>query len=183
MVWESKNFEEKMNPYIDEIYKNIFSELIEIKRSNREKTVDSKILFMDKELAIDTFLYFKDGSILTLQEKTRKINYLDYDDFTFEYFNDPITKDKGEWFKLAAQLYFYGYANQSEDGYIKYYLIIIPKLRIFLEEIGIETLTRKYLRQNKPPAKANFFAVPFRLIPKNCIYIEKGELNDTRNGM
>lgn len=125
---------------------------------------------MDKELAIDTFLYFADGSVLTLLEKTRKNHFLKYNDFTFEYYNDPAIKDEGEWFKLAAQLYFYGFANKAETGYEKYYLINIPELRLYLKnDIGIEKLTEKHLRHNKPPAKANFFAIPFSIIPDKCI--------------
>jgi hypothetical protein len=170
MAWQAKNFEEKMHPYIDEIYKGLFSSLSRIERSNRETTTDSKILFMDKELSIDTFLYFKDGTVLTLQEKSRKHNYLKYDDFTFEYYNDPKTKDEGEWFKLAAQLYFYGFTNESETGYAKFYLLNVPKLRLFLKNnIGIKALEEKYLHPNRPPAKANFFAIPFSIIPDYCI--------------
>jgi hypothetical protein len=174
MAWQAKNFEEKMHPCIDEIYRGLFSKLDRIDRSNRETTTDSKVLFMDKELSIDTFLYFKDGTMLTLQEKSRKHDYLKYADFTFEYYNDPRTKDEGEWFKLAAQLYFYGFVNESETGYVKYYLMNVPKLRIFLKNnIGIKTLEEKYLHPNRPPAKANFFAIPFSIIPDYCIMHKK----------
>jgi hypothetical protein len=105
-----------------------------------------------------------------LQEKSRKHNYLKYDDFTFEYYNNPTTKDEGEWFKLAAQLYFYGFANKNETEYVKYYLVNVPKLRLFLKnKIGIKTLESEYLHRNTPPAKANFFAIPFKIIPDCCI--------------
>jgi len=167
MAWSEKNFEESMTPHIDDIYKTIFSKLTNIVRSSRENTKDAKILMMDKDLAIDTFLYFTDGTMLTLQEKTRKNYYLKYNDFTFEYYNDPDIKDEGEWFKLAAQMYFYGFANQRENGYSKFYLVDVPKLRLFLKnKIGIERLERQYLQHNKPPAKANFFAIPFDMILK-----------------
>lgn len=173
MAWHAKIFEEKMTPCIDMIYKTIFSKLIKIERSNRENTTDSKVLFMDKELAIDTFLHFIDGTILTLQEKSRKYSQTlakGYCDFTFEYYNDPSTKEEGEWFKLAAQLYFYGFANRQESGYEKIYIIDIPELRLFLKnEIGIDELEKRYLRNNPPPAKANFFAIPFSIIPQRCI--------------
>ena len=172
MAWVEKAFEESMTPHIDEIYHKRFSKLDTIKRSDRTAEADSKILFMDKELAIDTFLYFTDGTVLTLQEKTRRNFYLGkYGDiFTFEYYNDPHTKDEGEWFKLAAQLYFYGFANEEQTGYTKYWLIDVPVLRSTLKnDVGIETLEKKYLRQNKPPAKANFFAIPFEIINPKCI--------------
>lgn len=172
MAWIEKAFEEQMTPHIDGIYYKLFSNLVDIKRSSRDTQTDEKILFMDRHLAIDTFLSFKDGTVLTLQEKTRQRYYHDTfgADFTFEYYNDPATKDEGEWFKLAAQLYFYGYANGSEDGYYKYWIIDVPKLRLHLKNnIGIQQLESRYLRHNKPPAKASFFAVPFSIISDDCI--------------
>ena len=172
MAWHEKDFEERMTPHIDAIYRSLFSNLTEIKRSNRDSPDDDKILFMDKELAIDTFLHFRDGTVLTFQEKTRRKSILDRfgADFTFEYYNDPSTKDEGEWFKLAAQLYFYGYASDNMTGYHRYWIVDIPKLRIFLKnKIGIQDLERRYLRFNRPPARANFFAVPFGVIDDSCI--------------
>ena len=174
MAWSEKSFEESMTPHIDAIYRGLFSGLTEIRRSDRNTQTDAKILFMDKELAIDTFLHFKDGTILTLQEKTRRREYAKYNDFTFEYYNDPRTKDEGEWFKLAAQLYFYGYANGELDGYYKFWIVNIPKLRVFLKRnVGIKQLESKYLRSNKPPAKANFFAIPFSIIDNDCIMYQR----------
>ena len=171
MAWSEKNFEEKMTPHIDAIYKNTFKGLDKIVRSSRDTDTDAKIMMMDRELAIDTFLHFFDGTVITLQEKTRKNYFLRYDDFTFEYFNDPRTLDEGEWFKLASQLYFYGFANVREDGYEKYYLVDVPKLRLFLKnKIGIERLEREFLRHNKPPAIANFFAVPFSIFRSSSDY-------------
>lgn len=170
MSWKEKNFEEKMTPCIDNIYNKLFSNLEIISRSSRETTTDAKVLFLDKEMAIDTFLHFNDGTVITMQEKTRKNYYLRYDDFTFEYYNDPNSKEEGEWFKLAAQLYFYGFANEFENSYDKFYIINVPEFRLFLKnKIGIKTLEAKYLRYNKPPAKANFFCIPFNIIPDHCI--------------
>ena len=172
MAWAEKQFEESMHPHINSIYRRLFSNLTEIKRSDRTKECDQKILFMDKELAIDTFLHFKDGTILTMQEKTRTERILKMfgPDFTFEYYNNPDTKEQGEWFKLAAQMYFYGYARADNAGYIRYWLMNIPKLRIFLKnEIGLSELEKKYLRRNRPPARANFFAIPFAILRSDCI--------------
>ena len=173
MSWSEKNFEEKMTKHIDDIYHGLFSNLREIKRSNRDNNGDTKTMFMDKELAIDTFIHFKDGSFITLQEKTRRFSYLKYNDFTFEYYNDPNTGEKGEWFKCAAQYYFYGYANENEDGYHKYWIIDVPKMRVHLKKkIGIKNLVKNHLQNNRPPAKANFFAIPFDKFSKDCIFYE-----------
>lgn len=173
MAWNDKNFEEKMTKYIDEIYKKLFgNRLINIYRSERNKENNQKLLFMDIELAIDTHLTFLDKSILTFQEKTRRNNFLKFNDFTFEYYNDPKTKEQGEWFKLASQLYFYGYANKFENGYDKFWILNVVKLRTqLMNNYSLNQLESKYLRYNKFPAKSNFFAIPFTVLEqmKNVI--------------
>lgn len=168
MSWKEKIFEEQMADHIDNIYMNLFKGIKSIDRSFAESENNIQLL-LDKELGIDTVLRFDDGTFLTFQEKSRLNYYITYDDFTFEYYNDPITKEEGEWFKLASQYYFYGFANKNNDGYEKVYILNVPAFRLFLKnDIGIETLKYKYLMQNKPPAKANFFAIPFNIIPDKC---------------
>lgn len=163
MAWSEKIFEEKMTPCIDKVYAYLFGNRLEsITRSDRAKSTNDKLLFMDIHLSIDTHLRFKNGSVLTFQEKTRKNYFLKYNDFTFEYYNDPIIKDEGEWFKLAAQLYFYGYANKDETGYDKFWILNVTKLRArLMQNYTIEEMEKKWLKNNHPPAKANFFAIPF----------------------
>jgi len=130
-------------------------------------------------MAIDTVLTFNDGTVITLQEKSRRNFYYDrYGEiFTFEYYNDPRVKEEGEWFKLAAQLYFYGFVNAGENGYYKFWLLDVAKLRLCLtRRVGIAQLEREYLRYNKAPAKANFFAIPFEIIGGECIMYVGGEV-------
>ena len=165
-MWAAKNFEEKMTPFIDLEYKKIFKDrLVSVTRNSRETATNEKLMFMDLELAIDTHLKFIDGSVVTFQEKTRRNYYKKYDDFTFEYYNDPRTKEIGEWFKLASQLYFYGYANAAETGYEKYYIINVVKLRTgIMQKYNLKQLEYFFLRQNIPPPRANFFAIPFSIL-------------------
>jgi len=183
--WNDKGFEERMAPYIDKIYYRLFTNHVVIHRSNRTENDDHETQFMDRELAIDTFLHLADGTVLTFQEKTRRNRILEKygADFTFEYYNDPETGDQGEWFKLAAQLYFYGYATEEENGYSKCWILNVPELRLFLKKrIGIDQLEKNYLRRNSPPAKANFFAIPFTEISENCV-LYKWERNRVNNDL
>ncbi len=163
--WPEKEFEEKMRPLIDDIYRQIFgSKLIAIARSVRDSD-NERTLFMDIELAIDTHLTFADGSVLTFQEKTLKNSKKRYQSFTFEYYNDPKAKDRGEWFKLAAQLYYFGYANAQETGYDQWLVLDIAKLRTeMMKGFTIKEIEKKYLRTNRKPSKANFFAIPFTIL-------------------
>ena len=166
MSWTEKNFEEKMTKHIDEIYFKLFkNRLINIYRSKRDSENNNKLLFMDMELAIDTHLLLSNGSILTFQEKTRRNKFLTYNDFTFEYYNDPKTKEEGEWFKLASQLYFFGYSNKNENGYDKFWILNVARLRTgIISKYSLDKLEEKFLKYNKPPAKANFFAIPFDIL-------------------
>ena len=102
MSWKEKDFEESMQPSIDNIYTNCFSNIDNIKRNIRTNE-NSKSMFMDIELGIDTIITFKDGSMITLQEKTLRHTKQHFQQFTFEYYNQPKTKDKGEWFKLSEK--------------------------------------------------------------------------------
>jgi len=47
-VWVDKEFEERMQPHIDEAYRGLFTGLREISRSSRESDTDESVLFMDK---------------------------------------------------------------------------------------------------------------------------------------
>ena len=165
-MWEYKNFEEKMTPYIDNIYVDVFGvKKDNIIRSKRDNYQDDRALILDKDFGVDTVLTLNNGTNITIQEKTRKFYYSKYNDFTFEYYNDPRIKDPGEWFKLAAQLYFFGYANQDENGYYKYWLIDIFRLRLMLNQCyTLEQLESRFLQRNRPPAKANFFGIPFYIL-------------------
>jgi hypothetical protein len=101
--WEYKNFEEKMTTHIDTIYNSLFSNVDDIERSNNEnfkKGTPQSI--MDQYLGIDTTLHFNNGSIITIQEKTRKAKWIETDEFTFEYYNNKDTGLQGEWFHMGA---------------------------------------------------------------------------------
>ena len=160
-IWKEKDFEEKMRPALDSVYKSIFKDkLKDINRINRDSEGHEKIL--DQHFAIDTILKTTDGQIFTIQEKTLKNNQAVYSAVTFEYYDDPINKKEGDWFNLAAQFYFFCYANANEKGYENWWLIDVAKLRLYL--LFKEENIFKYLRYNSNSnAKANFFAIPLQL--------------------
>lgn len=60
----------------------------------------------DRFLGVDALLRLKNGMILTLQEK-----FLTFplSTVTVEYYQNPKTSERGDWFHLKAQLYFVGY--------------------------------------------------------------------------
>lgn len=169
MAWKERDFEEKLHGHVDWIYKVEFPSIADVERIERDATGDR--LLMDKCLGIDTLLHFDNGSVVTVQEKCRRHKWLRHDELTFEYYNDPARSIKGEWFHNVAQLLFYGYANQVGNGIKKYYILKMFPLRMFLNDGGKEHLR---MLQNWPPAKSNFYTIPFNSIPLHCFW-SRGE--------
>ena len=176
----NKGFEEKMTPFIAEIYKKLFNDNIIIERSTREEENEKK-LFMDINFSIDTIIRFSNGSVLSLQEKSRKNRWLSKNEYTIQLLKDYNIKEKGEWFKLMAQFYFYGFANKEFNGYSKYYILNVGILRLAL---NCTDITKYQLMENPPPLKSNFYCIPFVTIEKldkefNGLILHKS--NDTNN--
>mgnify|MGYP003120283745 CR=1 FL=1 len=155
-----KAFEESLTQFIDEIYKKHFGDDITIDRSTREDENEKK-LFMDINFSIDTIIRFPNGSVLNLQEKSRQNTWLSKNEYTIQLFKDYKNEGKGEWFKLMAQFYFYGFANKESNGYSKYYILNVGVLRLALNSIDI---TKYPLMNNKEPLKSNFYCIPFKTI-------------------
>jgi hypothetical protein len=158
----NKGFEEKMTPYIDKIYKKHLGNDIEVSRSTRENQTD-KTLFADRHLAIDTFIRFSDGQTINVQEKSRQFRFLEFNDFTIQHYKNAELKTEGYWFYLMAQLYFFGIANENNDGYEKYYILNVVVLRIALKSLDTEWLM-KLKRNNQKSTDSDFIPIPFETI-------------------
>ena len=136
------------------------SELVDL----RENGVNVHIL--DKEFGVDCLLNLKSGTWLSVQEKYRDNFALKYNDFTQEYMNGDGRY--GEWFKLGAQLYFYGWANQDNSGFEKWFLMDIVKYKMIIDKMGgIEKVGK--LRKNDRCGSATFYTIPIRLIRDSFI--------------
>lgn len=168
--WPEKRFEENMQQHIDEIYRSVFTGLCGIERSTQESFDNNELAAIyDRDMAIDTILRFEDGSVLTMQEKSRKDIYRKYQEFTFEYYSNRHVGNEGQWFKIASQLFFYGYANAEENGYTDWWIINLPVLRIYLtKHVGIDELKRRHYKTNSP-ANSDFFYYKFSAMPSGCI--------------
>ena len=119
----------------------------------------------DKFLGVDVLLTFKNGMVLTLQEKFLTTRY---DTVTVEYYNDPQTKAPGDWFELKAQLYFVGYWNRTDPdaGFRKWILLSWPQMVLQTQLGNIPWQRRGNSRSN---AKADFKYVKFDDVPRCCV--------------
>ena len=152
-------FQEKMKPAALRIYQMVFPECkIEDLRGE-----DGLVHILDREFGIDSLINLPSQQWITLQEKYRKNNALQYLDFTQEYMNGVGTAHEapGEWFKLGAQVYFYGWANFNETDFEKWFIMDIAKYKMLVEkEGGLSRLGT--LRQNNLHGRANFYAIPVK---------------------
>ncbi len=161
-------FQAKLKPHALNIYKNLFGDckLIDL----RENGV--KVHILDKEFGIDSLLTFKSGQWISIQEKYRHYYYwLKYHEFTQEFKNAAGTKyeSNGEWFKLGAQLYFYGWANKDNTGFIDWVIIDILKYKLLVESVGgLSEIGTLY--QNREHGKATFYAIPLENIKEAIIF-------------
>lgn len=152
-------FQVKMKPAALEIYKKVFPGCnLEDLRGN-----GFKVHILDKEFGIDALLNMKSGQWFSIQEKYRKNYFLKFGDFTQEFMNATGSNNEspGEWFKLGAQLYFYGWANTNETDFEKWCIIDIPRYKLLVEQAGglnkIGTL-----KVNKLHGRSSFYTIPIQ---------------------
>ncbi|MDO8671265.1 MAG: hypothetical protein Q7O66_07510 [Dehalococcoidia bacterium] len=154
-------FQQKMKPAALRIYEQIFPgcRLEDL----REQGV--KVHILDQEFAIDSLIHLASGQWISIQEKYRRNTAIKYADFTQEYMNAVGTpyESPGEWFKLGAQLYFYGWANKEETSFVAWALIDIARYKVFVEESGgLAQIGR--LIQNQAHGRASFYAIPIKAL-------------------
>lgn len=156
-------FQQKMRPAAVRIYQRIFPDC----RVEDLREEGGRVHVLDKEFGIDTLIHFSSDQWVSVQEKYRKNDAIRYLDFTQEYKNAVGTphESNGEWFKLGAQLYFYGWANKAETDFEKWVILDIPKMKLLVEEAGgLDKIGS--LRQNREHGRASFYCIPIKkLIP------------------
>lgn len=162
-------FNERMRPVADALYQTLIPDITDIKRFDKDK----ERLILDREFGIDIQFTFVNGMILTGQEKFREfsrkregLGLPQYSDVTVELYNDPILKVKGDWFTLASQFYFDGFASKDETRFERW--ILLDWLQIVLATIK-GNISWRISGQSDGRAKASFKYTPFNSLPANCI--------------
>lgn len=122
-------------------------------------TSDEKMARYDIDFGVDVILNLSNGQPITIQEK---ILTTDYDTVTVEYYQNPLTKEEGDWFKLKCDYYFVGYTGIDNN------------LRIWMlidwNRLKLQSQLRWEERINqKDGARASFRYIPFSEIPNSCI--------------
>ncbi len=158
-------FNERMRPIADDIYRAVFPNIVSITRFDK----DAERHILDFNYAIDVELKLVNGMVITGQEKFREysewMEEKQISDVTVEYYNDPYLKIEGDWFNMAAQIYFVGFASMDEKKFTRW--ILLDWIRVVVQ--ANLTLIKWGMIQNRPPAKANAKYAPFSSFDKYCV--------------
>jgi hypothetical protein len=154
-------FERRMRGPVERVYQTYFPGC-QVKYTREH----DELRPFDDHFAIDTVLELRNGGIVTAQQKCRRYRYfLQYRDFTQEYMNavGSTYESRGEWFHLASQIYFYGWANQEENGLVAWLILDVVKYKALVERKGgLENIGT--LRQNKDHGSASFYTIPTQIL-------------------
>lgn len=155
----------KTLPLIDNVYKTIWS------NSKIKRFEYSANIILDKEYHIDTEITLQNGSKILGQEKCLSAEFSKYQTFTTEFYQNESTKEKGEFFNLAAQFYFHGYANKDYSDLTHWYIFRVLDLMLWLEYMSEQKLA--YTTRPAGGSRASFLYIPYRDIPEQIIVAKK----------
>lgn len=155
----------RMRPAADNIYRAVF-DVTDIQRFDDHE--DRHIL--DRLHAIDVMLMLQNGMILTGQEKFLSPDKAKFQSLTVEYEQDQKTGEQGDWFHLASQLYFCGYADPQFTHFQSFVIVYWPML-VFETSRG--AIIWQQNRNKNNFAKASFKYINFAQIPKSCLIAGK----------
>jgi hypothetical protein len=152
------SFQQKMDVHVKSIYKKLWPDckIIDL-RSNGHKAH-----ILDQYFGIDTIIECKDGCRITIQEKSRENEFLQYRDFTQEYINGygTINESPGEWFNLTAQIYFYGWANKDETKFEKWFIMDVFLYKMIIQKWGLTVIGKRNI--NKLHGRSLFYGIKLR---------------------
>lgn len=176
----TEKFRLRMRPKAEAIYRAIWprSELRDLRQDGVEVHV------LDKEFGIDTLATFMTGQWISIQEKYRKNKFFNeprlkvsppWPDFTQEFKNAAGTphESPGEWFKLGAQLYFYGWANAQESDFAAWVILDIAKYKLLIESRGGLDCVGK-INGNRQHGRATFYAISMKELQEAVIFRGRG---------
>ena len=163
---EDLEFEQKMRPAVGRVYERLFPGCIV-----EFAVEDDRLRQLDQSFGIDAVLRLPSGQILTCQQKSRRHEFLRFGDFTQEFRNAVGGENEGagEWYYLASQLYFYGWANQGETDFAAWIVLDVVRYKLLVERAGGLGNMGKLI-QNEAHGRANFYAIPLSKLGRAILY-------------
>lgn len=124
---------------------------------------------LDTNFHIDGKIILPNGSTVTMQEKALSNKFYKFKTFTMEFYQNRNTKEKGEFFKIAAQIYLHGYSDETEVKFIEYHILKVFDLIIWLNN-KYTILELEQNMRNSGGSYATFISIPYKDIPEHIFY-------------
>ncbi len=155
----------RMQPACDRVLCQVFGVTPDkiLRTENKESVLDQKF-------AIDLILELPNGTHITGQEKALSFDKSKYDTFTLEFYQNRLTKEKGEFFKIASQFYLSGYSDRTGEEFLTWKIIDICKLILWLKDSSLEALES---RTKPSTSNASFLPIPYKSLPDYVIIAQK----------
>jgi len=166
-----RRFEKRMRPVADKLYREIIPGLKEISRSypaGLPLPFHVELGALDRELGIDVIFTLKNGMRLTCQEKFAAPEFLPLQDITVEYYNDPVRRLPGDWFNLACQLYFFGFASRYYRSFDLW--ILVDWTRTVWETVA-GNISWEHMPNTRDGAMASFVRTFIASLPRPCVLV------------
>lgn len=130
----------------------------------------SDLFILDRQFAIDLSIKLANGSQITGQEKTLSNKFYGFRTFTIEFYQNRVTKEPGEFFKIASQFYLHGYADESGTNFVEWKVLNILHFIDWLKNVPVDKLAS--LTRPAGGSRAAFLPVHYDKIPKQFIHAE-----------
>ena len=153
-----------MRPAADRLYNQVFG--VTNQGIVRMDSQPGERHLLDREHGIDVQLVTASGLILTGQEKFLSAEFAKYNSLTVEFEQNQHTGEKGDWYKLACQFYFVGYASVDLKCFTSWVVVDWPAMVLATRRNQIKWRDNK---NKNGKAKASFKFVSFDDIPPGCI--------------
>jgi len=158
---------EKSYQKLDELYRIRFGEKGR-KITNIERFGPDNKPEYDKQLHQDLSIDI-DGLTIFGQEKILRNEFIKFNTFTIEFYQNRFTKEEGEFFNLHVQFFTHGYWDHKEEGFAKLYIIKLPKFMKWLKkEYTMDQI--KQMTKEDQNSNASFFYFDYDKIPQECIF-------------
>ncbi len=149
-------------PIADRIYRSLFGQDAGIVRTSGD--------ILDRTFAVDVIINPTVSPPVNLQEKFLSYEYAHFGSLTIEYMQNPATGERGDWFRLACQLYFVGYLTKDEGDFSPWALVDMARLSLATVQGRIVWT----LNANKNgQARASFMYTSIGDLPNDCVIAKR----------
>jgi hypothetical protein len=129
------------------------------------------LLILDSHFHIDLRVKLPNGSQITGQEKALSNEYYSFKTFTMEFYQNRFTKEKGEFFNIASQIYLHGYSDITGFEFVEWRMYNIFSLLDWLKTYTPEQLEK---RTRPSTSRASFLYINYDKIPVEFLIAKGG---------